>query len=36
MIARAISAWRIWRRRGAAKMDAGLWLHWVIFGRYPK
>lgn len=35
MIARLANYYRVWRRRGAARMDHGLWLHWAIFGRYP-
>lgn len=27
--------WRTWRCRGKARMSLRLWLHWVIFGRYP-
>ena len=26
----------VWRTRGAATMNHRLWLHWAIFGRYPR
>lgn len=35
MIKRLINYWNVWRKRGAAKMDHWLWLHWSILGRYP-
>lgn len=27
--------WRTLRCKGAAKMPQGLWIHWLLFGRYP-
>lgn len=36
MIKRALNAWRIYRHRGAARMPAWLWLHWIVTGRYPR
>lgn len=35
LLERWLVFWRTWRSRGAARMDLGLWLHWVVFGRYP-
>lgn len=35
IVSRAIHAARIYRGRGAARMNARLWLHWVLFGKYP-
>lgn len=31
---RIANYWRVWRGRGAARMDHRLWLGWAIFGRY--
>ncbi|HCS17678.1 MAG TPA: hypothetical protein DIW45_07765 [Erythrobacter sp.] len=36
MLKRAMTTYRVWRSKGAAKMDAGLWLHWTVLGRYPR
>lgn len=36
MISRFKNYWRVWRGRGAARMDHALWLHWAVFGRYPR
>jgi hypothetical protein len=36
MIERISNYWRVWRSRGAARMDHGLWLHWAVTGKYPR
>jgi hypothetical protein len=35
MIQRVANYWRVWRGRGAAKLDHRLWVYWAVFGRFP-
>jgi hypothetical protein len=35
MLDRLVNYLNVWWRKGAAKMDHYLWLHWVVTGRYP-
>lgn len=36
MLNRLLNYYRVWRRRGAAKVDHKLWIFWVMTGKYPR
>lgn len=35
LIKRLLHYWRMWRRKGAARMPPSIWLHWVLFSSWP-
>lgn len=36
MVCRFLIYFHCWRRKGAARLDHRLLLHWAIFNRYPR
>lgn len=36
LMERLATYYRVWRCKEVARMDHRLWLHWAIFGRYPR